>query len=188
MDSRKIMLQRQPHSSSVNNLKKNPSVPIKQPHSSPVNNLKKTPSAPIKQKCIASIFQYYVTHAIWILMQHSGGQVNMKKIKKIHKTAYLTAKEIKDDLFEMYKELNNCSAKVLHNKFIKMRKSTYEEMSEKIYDIDFTRIYKILKYMVENYYHLYILKKFTIGIDLTKCYFEVDIISHNVYKYEKVTD
>lgn len=154
----------------------------KHPHSSPKN---KQASSSIKQKCVDSCFQYYTTHAIWILIQHSGGQVNMKQLQLIHRTAFHTSKLIKPGLIELYDQLLNCSAKTLHKKFLKLRNSTYEEMSDKIYDIDYTHIYKVLKFMVENYHHLHILKTFTVGVDLTKIDFEIDIISHNVYKREK---
>lgn len=141
-----------------------------------------------KLKFVESLFQYYVTHAIWILLQNCGGTLNTKKLKTFHKSIFHLSKKVKSRYQHFYDDLLKKPTKTLKASYTKLRKASYEEMSEIIYDPDFCQIYKILKTICKGDLHLPILKELIPDLDFSRTYFEIDIISHNVYKWRKKTD
>lgn len=138
-----------------------------------------------KLKFVDSLFQYYITHALWILLQNCGGKLNPTKIKKIHVYTFKLSQKVKAKHPQFYNQLLTKPTKSLKEIFKKLRNSSYKEMSEKIWDPDFCQIYKFLKIICNEQFHLKILKELIPNIDFSRTLFEIDIISHNVFKWRK---
>lgn len=139
----------------------------------------------LKEKCVDDIFQFYVAHAMWILISKSGGQVSVDALKGLQRTAFFISGLIRPAHRTFYNSLFKMKSVALYTKRKKLRESTVRVMSEEIYDKDFCEIFKIINTLCKKLLYIPILKEFTTDIDPTTFTFEIDLISNNVYKIAK---
>lgn len=131
------------------------------------------------------IFHNTVIHAMTLLIDHVDCKVKTEQTEDFNRTAYYMAKLIKPFHRSFYDELCELTSRDLLAKHEKLCKLSIEEMSSNYFDYDCLQIYRFLKSICENLWHIPILHKFTTGFDPTKFEFEVNAVCHDVVSWEK---
>lgn len=137
----------------------------------------------LRLKFIDDCFQQYIAYAMILLIIESGE--NSKNLKLFNRTAYYIARLVRPAHRDLYNKLNKLKSKELYQKFTKLKCSTLEKIYEEIYDEDFIEIFKILRTICKKLWYVPILNELTTAVDPTKYHFEIDLISHNIYKLRK---